>query len=247
MTKTETYSHYQLRIGKNGLSRPFFYRPKTSDEVVFKEIIGGEKYNLRHLRRAEELYQMLGRRRGTGKRPLVVDAGAYIGASSIAFAYYVPGSAVVAIEPERGNFELLRRNVEHLPIQPIRAAVSSTAGFARIDDPGEGHWGYRAEPINGNMRSTETTPRVTINDIYAQHSGFCYPFIVKVDIEGGEADLFSANTEWVARTPLLIVELHDWLLTRSANSRSFLRCISQLDRDFVYVGEDVYSISNEIA
>src|SRR5262249_4668764 len=45
---------------------------------------------------------------------------------------------------------------------------------------------------------------------------------------------------------LLIVELHDWLLTKSASSRKFLQCISQLDRDFVYIGEDVFSISNTI-
>ncbi len=38
------------------------------------------------------------------------------------------------------------------------------------------------------------------------------PWIVKVDIEGGEADLFAANTEWVDAVPVIIIELHDWML-----------------------------------
>jgi len=57
--------------------------------------------------------------------------------------------------------------------------------------------------------------------------------------------LFSGNTEWVARSPLIIVELHDWLLPKAKTSRPFLQCIPQLERDFIYFGEDVYSIAND--
>jgi hypothetical protein len=61
-----------------------------------------------------------------------------------------------------------------------------------------------------------------------------------------EAELFAANTGWVARTPLLIVELHDWLLPKAGTARTFLRCISQLDRDFVHIGENIFSIANDL-
>ena len=70
---------------------------------------------------------------------------------------------------------------------------------------------------------------------------------MKVDIEGAEKDLFRSNTEWVAVTPIIIVELHDWLLPKGGTSRPFLQCVSKLDRDFVYLGEDVYSIANDLA
>jgi hypothetical protein len=127
----------------------------------------------------------------------------------------------------------------------LQGALSSARGRARLVDPGVGHWGYRTEATQTS--DGNSVPRFTVNDIYQQCDAICFPFIVKVDIEGGEADLFSVNTEWVARTPLLIVELHDWMLPRSANSRAFLRCISQLDRDFIYnIGEDVYSIANDL-
>jgi len=99
-----------------------------------------------------------------------------------------------------------------LPIEPIRAALSSARGHARVVDPGEGHWGYRTEDISAAVPNGVGIPRVTVGEIYERYSATAFPFIVKIDIEGGEAGLFAANTEWVVDTPLLIVELHDWLL-----------------------------------
>jgi hypothetical protein len=67
---------------------------------------------------------------------------------------------------------------------------------------------------------------------------------VKIDIEGFEEELFSKNTEWVDKFPLLVIELHDWMLPRDRTSAHFLTLIATLDRDFVYIGENVFSISN---
>ena len=63
--------------------------------------------------------------------------------------------------------------------------------------------------------------------------------MAKIDIEGAEQDLFSDNIEWITLTPLLIVELHDWLLPKGRTSRPFLECISKLDRDFVSIAQDI--------
>jgi FkbM family methyltransferase len=239
-----SYSSLELRFG-NGAIRQFYFRAKSSDEHVIKQVLGDSQYDLRRLRRASELAGFFQARSAAGKRPLVIDAGANIGASSIFFAMNFANAFVVAIEPDRENYELLRKNVDGVGIEPLCSAVSSTPGFARVVDPGEGHWGYRTENTT-EAAARDVVERVTINDLYRRHAATYFPFIVKIDIEGGEADLFSGNTEWVARTPLLIVELHDWLLLKCGNSRSFLKCVAQLDRDFVYVGEDVYSIANDL-
>lgn len=240
-----SYSAYPLQV--SGAARLMYYRNKTTDEPIIDQIIKGRQYDLRRLRRMPELAAFLDRRQSTtGKRPLVVDAGANIGASPVFFVDHIPGAKVVAIEPHADNFSLLKRNVEGLDVEPLHAAIASTRGRARVVDPGEGHWGYRTENLNGDMAARGTVARLTVGGIYQKHSDMCFPFLVKIDIEGGEGDLFSANTEWVAQTPILIVELHDWLLTRSGNSRSFLQCVSKLDRDFVYIGEDIYSIANDL-
>jgi hypothetical protein len=67
---------------------------------------------------------------------------------------------------------------------------------------------------------------------------------VKIDIEGGEKDVFANNTGWVVRTPVVVTELHDWIMPRAGTSLPFLRTVSSLDRDFVYLGEDIFSIDN---
>ncbi len=185
------------------------------------------------------------RREADGLRPLVVDAGANIGASAIYFAGNLQNALVVAIEPSLENFELLCKNVEGVNVKPVHAAISCAAGRANVVDPGEGHWGYRTRPIADGDAGAGTVTRVTVNDIYSSHAAF-FPFIVKIDVEGAEQDLFSGNTEWVARTPIIIVELHDWLLPKGGTSRPFLQCISKLDRDFVSIGEDIYSIANDL-
>jgi FkbM family methyltransferase len=40
------------------------------------------------------------------------------------------------------------------------------------------------------------------------------------------------------------IELHDWMLPRKRNSRDFLTVIAGLDRDFVHIGQNVFSITN---
>jgi len=120
-------------------------------------------------------------------------------------------------------------------------AEREMSGDAVLTDPGEGEWGYRTSGDGAGER----VPRLAAAELVEQkrREGF-RPFIAKIDIEGAEEELFSADTGWVDEFPLLIVELHDWLLPKSASSRNFLRCMAERDRDFVYLGENVFSIAN---
>jgi len=61
--------------------------------------------------------------RDSGLRPLIIDAGANIGASPIYFLSRYPDALVVAIEPERNNCALLRSNCEGLDVRVIEAAI----------------------------------------------------------------------------------------------------------------------------
>jgi FkbM family methyltransferase len=227
-------------------TRQLYFRKQSSDEGVIKQILVDQQYNLNRSRRVTELLAFVERQQANGLRPLVVDAGANIGVSPIYFIANLPNALVVAIEPDLENFKLLTKNVEGLNVEAIRGAISSTTGCMRVMDPGLGHWAYQTQPMAEVIDAPDAVPCVTINDIYASHRSTCFPFLVKIDIEGGEGDLFSSNTEWVARTPIIIIELHDWLLPRGGRSRPFLQCISKLDRDFVSFGEDVFSIANDL-
>jgi FkbM family methyltransferase len=235
----------KLNLTLGTSTRAFEFRPGTSDEGVIENILKRSEYNFGRLPRGPHLNEFYRSAVASGKTPLIVDAGANIGASAVYFAYSFPQARVVAIEPEKSNFELLSANTAGANVECIHAALAATAGRARVIDSGKGHWGFRTERGAG-ASGGESVECVTLNDIYRDQPAGVVPFIAKIDIEGGESELFSAGTEWVAETPVIVIELHDWLLLGQANSRAFLQCVSAHDRDFLYLGENVFSIDNKL-
>ena len=221
------------------------YRKGTSDEGVIAQVLKNSDYNFGRLRRAKELSDLYGRLARSGKAPLILDAGANIGASAVYFAYSFPEARLIAIEAERSNFELLVANTAELPVECLHAAVAASPGTLNVVDPGEGFWGYRTT-ASADSATVHPVSCVTINEIYERYAQTTVPFIAKIDIEGSESELFAANTDWVDRTPIIIIELHDWLMPGTANSRAFLQCIAGRNRDFVYLGENIFSIDNAL-
>lgn len=234
-----------LNLNVGAAQRKFSFRKGTSDEGVIVQVLKNSDYNFGRLRRGKELSDLYGRLTRSGKTPLIVDAGANIGASAVYFASSFPQARVVAIEPERSNFELLTANTAGLAVECLHAAVAAAAGTVNVVDPGQGFWGYRTSATAGPARAMHAVDCVTINEIFERNAE-AVPFIAKIDIEGSESELFAANTEWVERTPVIIIELHDWLMPGTANSRAFLECIAGRNRDFVYVGENIFSIDNAL-
>jgi hypothetical protein len=51
---------------------------------------------------------------------------------------------------------------------------------------------------------------ITMEDAFGA-SGGDTPFLVKVDIEGFERDLFTSNLDWIEHTHAIFVEPHDWM------------------------------------
>jgi FkbM family methyltransferase len=185
------YLVHELKLGTK--TRRFHYRKNRSDQVVITQMFVDQHYALERIRRAPELHNFVQGRLALGLRPLIVDAGANIGASPVYFAAHFPEALVVAIEPELENFRLLSKNVEGLNVELVHGAISSSNGRARVVDAGEGPCGYRTEAVGEADRNGEIVPRTTIDTIYRSHPPPFFPFIVKVDIEGGEAELFSAK------------------------------------------------------
>lgn len=223
-----------VTLNAPGGVRQFHHRGTRADQGVLAQIFKNKDYALQRLRRGAELHQLA----TSMSRPLIIDGGANIGASVCWFAFTFPSSHVVAFEPDPANFELLRRNTEGLNVELHQAALGAADGKVRLIDPGQGEWGYQTSRSDDGE-----TPLVSIGRIVAEKRDAGYqPFIAKIDIEGGEADLFTPPTSWIDLFPLMIVELHDWLLPRQGTSRNFLRSVADRDRDFVHIGENVFSI-----
>jgi FkbM family methyltransferase len=228
------------RIG-TGPGRPFLHRGTRADLGVIQQMFESQDYSFERLRRGPELTALYKTIAGTRRQPLILDAGANIGASVVYFHLAFRAAHIVALEPERNNFEVLKQNVAGIDVDARCEAIGAVSGEAQLIDPGEGEWGYRTVSASGGERVRV----LSASELVKQKTARGYePFIAKIDIEGGEGDLFSSDTGWVDQFPVLIVELHDWLLPGSANSRNFLKCVAALNRDFVYIGENVFSIRN---
>jgi FkbM family methyltransferase len=166
----------------------------------------------------------------SGKAPVIVDAGANIGAATLLLCAQFPKASVVSIEPDPGNFSMLERNAKgHSQVYLMQAAIGSTGGYASIKNEGMG-WAVQTE------RATSGVPIITMKDAFdAIVNGV--PFIAKIDIEGFEADLFSANLDWLDETFVVYIEPHDWMLPGQYTSRTFQRAMGQRDYEIFLSGE----------
>jgi FkbM family methyltransferase len=228
----------------NGASQELYFRDGTSDYACLEQVFKFQHYSTEHFRRNSELLEFVRRRSVSGKRPLIVDAGANIGASAAFFAMTYPTAKIVAIEPEANNFALLLQNTKGLNVECLNAGLSSSRGRLKVIDPNAEEWGFRTEATHEDSG----IPSVTISDIYQREcrSGAAFPFIVKIDIEGAEADVFARDTDWFRQTPIVIVELHDWLMPKQGTTAEFLKCIAGQPRDFITAHENVFSIAHAL-
>jgi len=236
-----SFSRCYLFKPAGGGRRPVFHRGTRADRGVVKQIFLSKDYCLRKMQRRRDLLAAYNAIIGANKKPLIIDAGANIGASVVWFANEFPQSHILAIEPDAENVRLLRKNVEGLNVEVHEAALGSIDGRVKLIDAGHGEWGYQTkEDMNGTCR------RVAASRIIEEKIAQGYaPFLFKIDIEGGEENLFEAHTEWVDLFPLIIIELHDWLLPRQNTSLNFIHRMGQSRRDFVYRGENIFSIRND--
>ena len=108
-------------------NRKFVHRGTKADRGVIEQIFLNEDYALRRLKRGDEIHSFA---QGIAK-PLIIDAGANIGASACWFASSFPSAHIVAFEPDKANFELQARNTSGFNVECRQAAIGSRRRFAR--------------------------------------------------------------------------------------------------------------------
>lgn len=253
MSRNILYKNYRyLRISANEKGSIIFYdRDRRNvfsvksrgfiDSVTANQIYSNNEYNFAFIGRSEQVRRIYSAIISSGKTPLIIDCGANIGLSSQYFAREFPESQIVSVEPDINNFELAIENCASFSnIDLFHAAIGSETGFVTIDDESVDANAFRVSRVE----SSDGVRLRTVPDLFAE-----YPnselFIVKVDIEGFERDLFSQNTDWIRECDVLVVELHDWMLPNQASSGNFIKAIGAYDRDFLFKGESVFSIKND--
>jgi FkbM family methyltransferase len=176
----------------------------------------------------------------SGLQPLIIDCGANIGASVAWFAAHYPEAHIVAVEPAPENFALLRRNCAGLDVDLRSAGIGSVDGRAYLDKSSGCEMSYRTT----SERQGIEIDLISIGSLLASKPSTAYaPFLLKIDIEGAEKNLFDGDTDPINRFPLIILEPHDWLMPGQHTSQEFFRFHAAAGREFCMKHENVASIA----
>jgi FkbM family methyltransferase len=215
-----------------GLSSPLYIRSNSTDLLTFHQIFTFKEYEM-------NLWF---------KPKFIIDAGANIGLAAVYFTRKHPNAKIIAIEPENSNFEMLKKNSKNYKniFLHKRALYNQSNLVLNVIDKGYGNWGFITE-INDNLDSkniVETVKTITIDEIIKEYD-LEFVDLLKIDIEGGEKELFESNYEnWLPKTKCIAIELHDGI--KMGSSKSFLKAISKYNFSYHNKGENLVFIDRDI-
>src|SRR5208282_3027366 len=116
-----------------GSPHPIHLRKGTTDKDVFFQVFLIREYDFAGSPQFERLKANYDAARSRGEMPLIIDAGANTGLAARWFADIFPEARIYALEPDEGNYAMLRSNTKDFPnIVALRAALwdSSAAKVA---------------------------------------------------------------------------------------------------------------------
>lgn len=235
-----------ITVSCNGLSARLDLRRGSPDAEVVWQCFIAKQYEIPVVPGAPPIHRNAVREKyldiiRSGMEPLIIDCGANIGASGAWFKMMYPESTIIAVEPAPDNFSALVANLSQFDtIEAIEAGIGPRDTTAFLLDPGSGAWGYQT--------STEESPvkinMITLRSILDTRKSSNYaPFILKMDIEGAEKDLFEKGSyDSIECFPVLIFESHDFYMPAAQTSSPFFRFHADTGRDFLFGLENVFSI-----
>jgi FkbM family methyltransferase len=218
-------AHSVIDVVRSDCKYPIRLRVPSSDVATFRQVFLNGEYD----------FQV------ASPPQVIIDAGANIGLASIYFANRYPQARILAIEPERSNFELLRENVAPYPnVTPLQAALWDKDEEIQLTDPGLGKWGFMTESkqVAASARSN-TCHAVAARSVSTllREFGLDRVDILKVDIEGAEKEVFQDTASWIGQVESIIVELHERM--KPGCNRSFYCGSNGFDEEWQQ-GENVY-------
>lgn len=173
------------------LAGPATLRTGTSDLAILDEVVLEDGYGF-------ELPQA---------PAVIVDAGANIGLATLWFKARWPQALIIAVEPDAGNYALLQENVRGITgITTVRAAITPSDGMVGWATEGLRPSGFH---VRGLRPGEEGVMGLSIGSLMEAH-GLEHIDLLKLDIEGGEKELFeAADLGWMDQVDTIAVELHD--------------------------------------
>jgi FkbM family methyltransferase len=183
-----------VRMQLAGIEHPLWARAGTSDVETFEEVFLMRQYDL-PFADFEPVH--------------ILDLGANIGYASVYFAARWPQARILAVEPATSNLELLDKNTQPWNrITCLQAAVWSHPSWVQVANPKDAPNAFRMSESHDSRK--ESIPAYTVAQLI-ERQGCRHLDLLKMDVEGAEAEIFQNGTAWLDRVKVLIIELHDRL------------------------------------
>jgi FkbM family methyltransferase len=202
-----------------------FLRNNYSDVAIFKQVFLEEQYYLYNfpLKEANR----------------IIDAGANIGLAAIYFSRQFPDAEIISIEPELNNFQQLQKNTSNNSnIHCENAAIWGKDDLVEINNPDSLAASFMVSDKTVSINGA-SIPAITISSLLAKYNWDSID-ILKMDIEGAEKEVFENNNagKWLAKTRLLIIELHDNYKPNC--SKTFFKALEPFEYEAVYHHENIF-------
>jgi FkbM family methyltransferase len=170
----------------------------------------------------------------SGSPAIMVDAGANVGYFSLAATCCFNPALLIALEPEKGNYSQLRKNMEYAGLNSnlrlLECALWTEKRQLSIQRSSGGDWAMKV----GEERTEEPCQAISLADIMNE-SKMPGIDILKIDVEGSEDVLFRNHDflEGLKKVKVLGIEIHDALADRSM----IQACLAERNFRFFEAGE----------
>ncbi len=204
-----------------------YLRKDQSDPLIFEQIFCEQQYNFIHPNPETVKW--------------IIDAGANIGLAAVYFSSKFPNATIISIEPDKDNFELLKKNTSNYGnVHCINAALWHREESLTINNKEEKSAGYMVESSSNNTQ--ETLTGITIKKIIDEYN-IDNISLLKIDIEGAEKEVFTHSaSQWIEKTNCIVTELHDWL--KPGTSKAFFKEMSNHNWTTYIKGENIICLKN---
>jgi FkbM family methyltransferase len=183
----------QVRLKR--ILEPFYVRMNTTDWYVLEEIF------------IDEVYRPAVRS-GIPDVRNVVDLGANTGFSVRLWQIAYPSARIIAVEPDAANLQMCRQNAfdENADdqLRLIQACVVGQPRAVSMNRTG-GAWEFRIQEADS---SDELIEALTLPGLLERCEMSGTVDLLKCDIEGAEAEVFSDCGAWINRVRNLVIEVH---------------------------------------
>lgn len=180
---------------------PIKLRKNTSDTLTFHKVFGFREYAIKQIINEPEV---------------IIDGGANIGLFSIFMKNLYPDSKIIAVEPDKENYNLMLTNLQcYSDIVPLNSGLWNKNSLLKAYDKyNQGKWGIVVEEVENKEESN--VEGISIDEIMLRYN-LTKIDILKVDIETSERYLFETNYKsWLPKVKMIIIEFHDWIVRGTA-------------------------------